>query len=222
MYFYSQTIPKFKMVTTRKQRKEKDNADEKDNGTPDESKQEMKSQETSSPIITDWSKESKTIEQEENSEDEHQKSVLEFDRKEYKDLDQKNTLQLTNDQMIKILICRGEEQCNPTIFRGLGNILQQIHGERTRKSRKTFNFRGHKTFPPNSRRDGRDDRKQQRYEDNGYVKSEKYERNERNERNERYGNDRFDNTDKFDGRYMKKYEKRFERRNDESVQFKGK
>ena len=89
---------------------------------------------TVSQVVTDWSKESSFVTAGEDpvppkvtAPATERKSVLEFDRNEVAGID---PVQLTNDQLLMILIRRGEVQKNPVISGGCERLLRQINRER--------------------------------------------------------------------------------------------
>jgi len=59
-----------------------------------------------------------------------QQSVLNFDRTNISQIDLKYTSQLGIDDLLKILIVRGEQQKNPVISTGCSRVLKQINRER--------------------------------------------------------------------------------------------
>jgi len=92
---------------------------------------------TENPVVTDWSKDSKKIDEDEFEEDSKgtdeptQKSVVDFDRTEVAALatELMETRKLTFDDMLKVLIYWGEQQKNPAISAGCKKILKQINSE---------------------------------------------------------------------------------------------
>jgi len=81
-------------------------------------------------------------------------SVLDFNREEIKKLEEKKVLDLSTEDLIKIVIRRGEIEKNPPISRGVSKVLQQINLETIGKSDKARRgrFRGHTRFSRNNNR----------------------------------------------------------------------
>jgi len=103
--------------------------------------QNIESQTThEAPVITNWSRESNVEQNEEEiSEDEEttetrtfikRKSVMDFDRNEIATYEGKKVAELTVNDLLKVLIKRGEDQTNPIVSGGCERLLKQINRER--------------------------------------------------------------------------------------------
>ena len=109
-------------------------------------------------VITDWTKESTlhTVGEDANNEvsdvvivpettspepSTEKKSVLDFDRSEVLTYEDMTVSSMSNDQLLMILIRRGEEQKNPVISGGCERLLRQINRESIN------HFRGNQNFP---------------------------------------------------------------------------
>lgn len=95
---------------------------------------------TTAPSVADWTQESKLVSVDEptvataatsstNTNTNSRKSVADFDRNVVKAYENKNVSSLTNDDLLMVLIVRGEEQKNPVISGGCEKLLKQINRE---------------------------------------------------------------------------------------------
>ena len=100
---------------------------------PTEVKQSTQDLSQSAPIVTDWSKDSNKIEVDNVSEDETNtskfKSVLDFDREQTALIDVGDVANVSDEDLLKILIRRGEMKKNPAISSGCKRVLRQINSE---------------------------------------------------------------------------------------------
>lgn len=89
---------------------------------------------TSVPSVSDWTQESKLVSVDEpsssSSSQPQKKSVLDFDRTTVQGFETRNVSSLSNDDLLMVLIRRGEEQKNPVISGGCERLLRQINRER--------------------------------------------------------------------------------------------
>lgn len=87
--------------------------------------------------VRDWAtdkeeKHTSELEEEHSSEDdkETKKSVADFDREEVKAWETKQVKELSMEDLIKVLICRGEKEKNPTVASDAIKTLKKINMER--------------------------------------------------------------------------------------------
>ena len=117
-------------------RKPKSPKDEQVSTQPTEVEQPIQDSPQSAPVVTDWSKESSKIDEDDFEDVESSpqtKSVLDFDRTQVAAIDVGDVAKLSNEDLIKILVRRGEEQKNPAIAAGCKRLLRQINGETSRR-----------------------------------------------------------------------------------------
>lgn len=88
------------------------------------------------PAVTDWTQESKLVSVDDatssstSSSQPQKKSVLDFDRTTVQGYETRSVSALSNDELLMVLIRRGEEQKNPVISGGCERLLRQINRER--------------------------------------------------------------------------------------------
>jgi len=137
-------------------RKQKTTKDEQTTQTvePDQTSQDVSQ---SAPVVTDWSKESNKIDEDEFEEvavsSEQTKSVLDFDRDEIGLFDVGDTAKLSNEDLLKVLVRRGEVQKNPAISAGCKRLLRQINSETSHKPHHQNHSRGRGGFNSRNPRD---------------------------------------------------------------------
>ncbi|ARF09526.1 hypothetical protein Indivirus_1_149 [Indivirus ILV1] len=92
--------------------------------------------ETTSQTVTDWTQESKLVSVDEAaspsspSSQTTSKSVVDFDRATVSQYETQEVKNLSIDQLLQVLICRGELQKNPVVSGGCEKLLRQINRER--------------------------------------------------------------------------------------------
>ena len=71
-------------------------------------------------------------------------SVFDFDRDEIAELEKKKVSEISTEELLKVVIRRGEQEKNPVLFGGCGRILKQINGERlaSRRGGSNGGYRG--------------------------------------------------------------------------------
>lgn len=101
------------------------------------SPQETTQPTTTTQLVADWTKESATLVNvgddtvdSSTTSTQERRSVLDFDRQEAAKLESSKASDLTNDQLLMILVTRGEAQKNPVISSGCERVLRQINRER--------------------------------------------------------------------------------------------
>lgn len=88
------------------------------------------------PAVTDWTQESKLVSVDDatssatSSAQPQKKSVLDFDRTTVQGYEARSVSDLSNDELLMVLIRRGEAQKNPVISGGCERLLRQINRER--------------------------------------------------------------------------------------------
>lgn len=136
--------------------------------------------------VADWSKESNQLndnkvesENEQGSqvhtEEPKKKSILDFDRDEVSLLEHKKVSDLNLNDLLKVLIRRGEVNQNPVLGGGCKRLLKQINSERFDKTKK----------PPRSRHFYSDKHQSPHLYKKGYKKH-----TNRQEKDDRYHNQR--------------------------------
>ena len=96
------------------------------------------------------------------SDDVRPPSVADFDRDTVRELESKNVSELNIDDLLKILIVRGEDQKNPVVSGGCERLLKQINRERVGRGRgrgRGGRFRRQEEFNQRRRYRGRFGRK---------------------------------------------------------------
>jgi hypothetical protein len=135
-------------VAGNKQRKGKNTKTSKDESEHVTSPTDVQETVQSTPTIKDWSKESKHIEDDDfvdepvEESSETKKSVLDFDRVEVGLLDVGEVAKLSNEDLLKVLVRRGEEQKNPAVASGCKKVLRQINFEPSQHVRFQASQRG--------------------------------------------------------------------------------
>ncbi len=72
-------------------------------------------------------------------------SVLNFDRDEVAELEKKKVSEVSTEELLKVVIRRGELEKNPVLFGGCSRVLKQINGERL-APRRGGGYRGRGRF----------------------------------------------------------------------------
>lgn len=57
------------------------------------------------------------------------KSVLDFNRDDYRNMESMTVKEINTEDLLKILVCRGEDEKNPIISGGVSKVLRQINRE---------------------------------------------------------------------------------------------
>ncbi len=78
----------------------------------------------------DWVQESNHSSNRHNESKERKPSVVDFSRDDTEALEKKKVSELSTEELLKVVIRRGEKEKNPVIFGGCGRLLKQINGER--------------------------------------------------------------------------------------------
>jgi len=152
-----------KTTGRRTQTRKEDEPEQTTEQTADQTTETQTTSATENPVVTDWSKDSKKIDEEEFEDDSGtgdgdkttQKSVVDFDRTEVATLATELMAKHTFDDMLKVLIYWGEQQKNPAISAGCKKILKQINSEPSVHPRRTGPSTGQgQGFSQGPRRDG--------------------------------------------------------------------
>lgn len=95
--------------------------------------QTQQTQETqTNQIVDDWTDDTQQTQQ-----TERQRSVTQFDRSEVAKLESSTVSSLTTEQLLMLVIRRGEEEKNPVLSGGCERVLRQINRERIARPRFT-------------------------------------------------------------------------------------
>ena len=153
------------------QRPKKEEMDQTDTTTEQEVKEVVEPRSgqgsSDSQTVKDWTRDSAPKEELiSDGEETPTKSCTDFDRNEINKLGEKHVCDLTTEELIKVLICRGEADKNPVVSGGSERLLKQINRERIGKQ-------------PNS---------VGRFEPENTVRTNKYERRDYNNNNRSYNN----------------------------------
>ena len=101
------------------------------------------------PEVTNWVQETNAQNNAQNNPQNnppHEPSVVDFDRKEVEAYEPKLVSDCGVEELLKVLIVRGENSLNPVLAGGCKKTLKQIKGERysnrPQNTRRSTNFRG--------------------------------------------------------------------------------
>ena len=96
--------------------------------------------------VNDWSKDNEQ-DDEENGERKDRKSVCDFERATVVVLEANKVSEVSSEDLLKVLMCRGEKDKNPVLVNGCGRVLKQINREPIpRQNSRPFMNRGSRPF----------------------------------------------------------------------------
>lgn len=103
---------------------------------------ESESNDGNSEEEVDWVHESNNASDNSRNARPRKPSVLDFDRDEVAALEKKKVSEISTEELVKVVIRRGELEKNPVLFGGCGRLLKQINGERLAPRRGGYRGRG--------------------------------------------------------------------------------